>query len=199
MGNDLTGVGGQLDLRKQELEVEKLALDVAAAKRIRRYELMLQLMPSLTIIVTVLGFAFSVWQYTTEQEKSRQAEERQAIRDAEASQREFMKPLLDKQQQLYFEAATAASTFATSSDPKQRHEAQDKFWALYWGPLVMVESTEVSDAMMAFGRCVSGEEKCAESEVRNRSLKLASTLEQSILKTWNTRPEEFIKGQFVYR
>jgi hypothetical protein len=199
MDDDVMDTGGQLDLRKQQLEVEKLALEVAAAKRLRRYELVLQLMPSLTIIVTVLGFAFTVWQYTNEQSKSRQAAEQQAIRDAEASQREFMKPLLDKQQQLYFEAATAAATFATSPDPKQRRDAENTFWALYWGPLVMVESTEVSGVMMAFGRCVSGEEMCTNPEVRNRSLKLASTLEQSILKTWNTKPEEFIKGQFVYR
>ena len=200
MSNNVSStVGEQLEARKLELEVEKLSLDEAAARRIQRFELVLQLMPSLTIIVTVLGFAFTVWQYTNEQAANRAAAERQAVRDAEASQREFMKPLLDKQQQLYFDAATAAATIASSSSTADRQRAEDRFWTLYWGPLVMVESTEVSGAMKAFGRCLSGEEKCGDLEVRNRSLMLASALETSILKTWNARPDEFIKGQFIYR
>jgi hypothetical protein len=193
------GVRASLESRKLELEVEKLGLDVASARRIQRVELVLRLMPSLTIMVTVLGFAFSVWQYSSEQAKGRQAAERQAVREAEASQRDFMKPLLDKQQQLYFEAATAAATIASSSDPGQRRQAVEKFWSLYWGPLVMVESTDVSGAMKAFGSCISGAEKCSESDVQNRSLALASALETSIMRTWNAKPEDFVKGQFVYR
>jgi type II secretory pathway pseudopilin PulG len=188
-----------MESRKLELEVQKLTLDVASARRIQRFELVLRLMPSLTILVTVLGFAFSVWQYSSDQAKGREAAERQAVREAEASQREFMKPLLDKQQELYFEAATAAAMIASSPDPGERRQAERKFWTLYWGPLVMVESTDVSGAMKAFGRCISGEDKCSGPEVQDRSLALASALEASILKTWNAKPEDFIKGQFVYR
>lgn len=154
---DGTGARALLESRKLELEVEKLSLDVASKRRLQRYELVLRLMPSLTIMVTVLGFGFSVWQYSSEQAKGREAAERQAIREAEASQREFMKPLLDKQQELYFEAATAAAMIASSSDPTERKQAETKFWTLYWGPLVMVESTDVSGAMKAFGRCINGE------------------------------------------
>ncbi len=194
-----TGARVSMESRKLELEVEKLALDVASARRVRRFDLLLRLLPSLTIMVTVLGFGFSVWQYTSEQAKDRAAAERQAIREAEASQREFMKPLLNKQQELYFEAATAAAVIASSPDAGERAQAERKFWTLYWGPLVMVESTDVSGAMKAFGRCISGEDKCSGSDTQNRSLALASTLEASILKTWNARPEDFIKGQFVYR
>jgi hypothetical protein len=51
-----------LESRKLELEVEKLSLDVVSARRIQQFELVLRLMPSLTIMVTVLGFGFSVWQ-----------------------------------------------------------------------------------------------------------------------------------------
>ncbi len=200
MGTEPASDGaGSLEARKLELEVERLALDIASARRIRRFDLALRLMPSLTILVTVLGFLFTVWQYRDEQAKSRQAAERQAIRDADVSQREFMKPLLDQQQRLYFEAASAAATIATASNAEDRRQAEARFWVLYWGPLVMVESTEVSGAMKAFGRCVTGEDNCPPLEVRNRSLTLASTLEASILKTWNARPEEFMKGQFVYR
>jgi hypothetical protein len=199
MENEAEAASASLGSRKLELEVERLALEVANARRTQRFELILRLLPSLTIMVTVLGFGFSVWQYNREQAKGREAAERQAIREAEASQREFMKPLLDKQQQLYFEAATAAATIASSSVPAQRKQAEDKFWTLYWGPLVMVESTDVSGAMKKFGWCLSGVEKCSPSDLQDRSLALASVLDTSILKTWNARPDEFIKGQFVYR
>jgi hypothetical protein len=186
-----------VELRKLELEVEKLKLDITSSARIQRFDLVLRLMPALTIMVTVLGFVFTVWQYSHEQARARAAAERQSVRDAEARQREFMKPLLEKQQQLYFEAA--AATITSSSNPSQRQQAEAKFWILYWGPLVMVESTDVSGAMKAFGMCLSGNKKCSDGEVQNRSLALASTLETSILRTWNAKPEEFTKEQFVYR
>jgi hypothetical protein len=199
-----------LELRRLELEVEKLKLDVANATKISRFEPALRVLPTLTILVTVLGFAFSVWQYRAEQGRNRQAAEQQATRDAteraertrkdeQISQREFMKPLLEKQQQLYFEAASVAATIASSPDPAERRKAEGRFWALYYGPLVMVEGKDVSGAMKAFGRCITGEEKCDSKEIKDRSLALASTLETSMLKTWNARPEEFIQGQFVYR
>ncbi|HUR33305.1 MAG TPA: hypothetical protein VM032_05885 [Vicinamibacterales bacterium] len=194
-----TPAPASLESRKLALEVEKLGLDIASMRRVQRFELALRLMPSLAVIVTVLGFGFSVLQYTGEQAKDRKAVEEQAIRSAEASQREFMKPLLDKQQELYFEAATAAAVIASSPDLAARRQAEARFWTLYWGPLVMVESTEVSGAMKAFGRCLSGEEQCSSSDLQGRSLTLASALETSILKTWNARPDDFVKGQFVYR
>jgi hypothetical protein len=194
-----TAPRASLELRKLELEVEKLRLDVASVQRVKRFELVLRLMPTLTIIVTVLGFAFSVWQYTREQAKDRKSAEDQARRADETRQREFMKPLLDKQQQLYFEAATAAAIIASSPDGPERRQAIDKFWMLYWGPLVMVESKEVSNAMTTFKRCLTGEDKCSDADVKNRSLALASTLEASILKTWNAKPDDFVQGQFIYR
>jgi hypothetical protein len=110
-----------------------------------------------------------------------------------------MKPLLEKQQELYFEAATAAATIASTRDAAERRKAEAKFWILYRGPLVMVESTDVSGAMKRFGRCLTGEDKCNDGKLNDRALALASTLETSMLKTWNAKPDEFIKGQFVYR
>jgi hypothetical protein len=55
------------ELRKLELEVEKLKLDIASAGRVQRFELALRLLPALTILTAVLGFAFTVWQYRAEQ------------------------------------------------------------------------------------------------------------------------------------
>jgi hypothetical protein len=188
-----------LELRKLELDIEKLKLDVGTAARLRRFDLALRLLPTITILVSVLGFAFTVWQYVAEQAKNRESAEHLARQAAEAGQREFMKPLLEKQQELYFDAAAAAATIASTNDESERRNAERKFWMLYWGPLVMVESTDVSGAMKAFGRCVSREDQCQPGEFQRRSLALASTLEISMLRTWNAKPDEFIKGQFDYR
>jgi len=199
-----------IELQKLKLEVQRLELEVWNTRRLRRFELLLRLLPTVTILVTVLGFAFSVWQYRVQQVRNRESSERQAVKDTaeraerarkeeETAQREFMKPLLEKQLQSYFEAAEAAATIATATDPAERRKAEARFWVLYQGPLVMVETTDVSGAMKAFGFCLDGTEKCDGAEIRKRSLKLASTLENSLLRTWNKSPHDFTSGQFDYR
>jgi hypothetical protein len=198
------------ELQKLRLEVQKLTFDVANAARSSRFELLLRFLPTATVLVAVLGFAFTVWQYGVEQRNTREANERQALKDSseraaqakretEVARREFMKPLLEKQQDLYFEAATVAAVIASTNDVAERRKAEARFWVLFWGPLVMVESQDVSGAMKALGRCLNGEEKCNAELLKNRSLALASTLETSMLKTWNAKPEEFTANQFVYR
>jgi hypothetical protein len=64
--------------------------------------------------------------------------------------------------------------------------------------LVMVEAKDVDEAMVNFGRCVSGDEKCSRDDLKNRSLGLASTLEASMLKAWNAKPNEFTRNQEGY-
>ena len=159
----------EAELQKLRLEIQKLTLDVASARKFARLDIALRLMPTATIAVTVLGFMFTVWQYRTEQAKNRLASEQQAVRDAteraerarkdtETAQREFMKPLLEKQQELYFDAATAAATIASTRDAAERRKAEERFWILYRGPLVMVESTDVSGAMKKFSWCLTGQD-----------------------------------------
>ena len=209
MDENTTDTRAAIELQKLKLEVQRLELEVANTTRMRRFELLLRLLPTVTILVTVLGFAFSVWQYRVQQVRNRDSAERQAVKDtaeraetgrkeAETAQREFMKPLLEKQQ-LYFEAAETAAIIATATDGAERRKAEARFWVLYQGPMVMVETTDVSGAMKAFGRCLDGTEPCLGGEIRNRSLKLASTLENSLLKTWNKSPHDFAAGQFDYR
>ena len=200
----------EAELQKLRLEIQKLTLDVESARRSMGHDVLLRLLPSITVLVAVLGFGFSIWQYRVEQTKDRQARAEQVVRetteraerarkDTEAAQREFMKPLLEKQQELYFEAASAAATIAASTDPAERRKAEGTFWRLFWGPLVMVESKEVSAAMKRFGNCLNAVEACDAQEKRKRSLALASALETSLLNTWNAKPEDFTKGQFLYR
>jgi hypothetical protein len=143
----------------------------------------------ITALVAAAGFLFGVFQYQKQQALNRTS-------TAESRDREFIHPLWEKQLALYFEASEAASTIATTTDPEQRRKAEAKFWMLYWGPLVLVETPEVSGAMKKFGECLTGETK---GDLRNLSLELASALQSSVTQGANLRLVEFSKGKFDYR
>ena len=63
----------------------------------------------------------------------------------------------------------------------------------------MVESKDVSGAMVIFGNCLDKTESCDEVEIGARSHALASRMQESILKSWNTSPENFAADKFIYR
>jgi len=182
----------EAEFEKLQLEIAKLKAELANVKRVRTIDSLVRLTPLLTVLVAVTGFLFTIYQYRDEQEKNRQARseqfnketadrEERNRRDKESAWREYVKPLLEKQQLLYFEASSAAATIVSSKNPEDRRKAVNTFWTLYWGPLVFVESREVSAAMVQFGRCLNGDEQCDDSELKNRSLSLTTTMQESIL------------------
>jgi hypothetical protein len=197
--NDEAAVRSALELERLKLEIDKLKADVARSGRSQILDSLVRLTPLISVLIAVFGVTFSIYQYNAEQRKNRIAREEQSKKEASAAQREFMKPLLERQQQLYFEASSAAATIASSSNSDERRKAADAFWKLYWGPLIFVESKEVSAEMKKFGNCLDGTENCDAGALKNRSLSLASTMETSLLKTWNAKPEEFTQNQFIYR
>jgi hypothetical protein len=147
-----------------------------------------QFTPLVTGLVAVLGFPFGVFQYRKQQKLNRDAA-------AESRDREFYRPLWEKQLALYFDASEAAATIATSSDPEARRQAEAKFWMLYSGPLVVVESPEVSGAMKNFGKCLEDETR---GGIQELSLALASAFQISLTHGADLRLVEFSKGKFDY-
>jgi hypothetical protein len=200
----------ELQLDRQRLETEKLKLEVAALKRQSAQSRSLSgYIPLISVLVTVAGFGFGIYQYRAQQIQNREsqerlarqeseARERQAVTDKEHAQREFMKPLLDKQLSLYFEASATAATIVKTTDEAERKKAINNFWRLYYGPLVMVESQDVSGAMKSFGFCLDGTEQCDENDLRERALALATSLQKALLNSWNTKPEDYTKDKFQY-
>jgi hypothetical protein len=200
----------ELQLDRQRLETEKLKLEVAALKRQSAQTRSLSgYIPLISVLVTVAGFGFGIYQYRAQQIQNREsqerlarqeseARERQAVTDKEHAQREFMKPLLDKQLSLYFEASATAATIVKTTDEAERKKAINNFWRLYYGPLVMVESQGVSGAMKSFGFCLDGTEQCDENDLRERALALATSLQKALLNSWNTKPEDYTKDKFQY-
>jgi hypothetical protein len=203
-----TEVEPQLD--RQGLETEKLRLEVAALKRQSAQGRSLSsYVPLISVLVTVAGFGFGIYQYRAQQIQNREsqerlarqeneARERQADRDRENAQREFMKPLLDKQLSLYFEASATAAMIVKTTDEAERKKAINNFWRLYYGPLVMVENTSVSGSMKSFGSCLDGTDQCNENDLRDRALALATSLQRALLNSWNLKPEDYTKDKFQY-
>ena len=184
---------------KLRLENEKLRLELEALRKGQGLRLIMPFTPLITILVAVAGFAFGIYQYRAQQQANRTAMAAQSKKDTDAAQREFMKPLLQNQLSLYLQAASAAATISSSTDPAEKKKAMNDFWRLYEGPLIMVESKEVSGAMVDLGKCLDGSESCTDAEISKRSHALASRMQESILKSWNTNPENFASDKFSYR
>ena len=74
-------------------------------------------------------------------------------RDEDARKNELNSFIFQRQSGLYFDAARAAATIATSKDIKRLKDARDRFEELYWGELVVVEDRRVELAMISFYGC----------------------------------------------
>lgn len=197
-------------LEKLGLENEKLRLELESLKQGNGLSSLIAYLPLITVVVTIAGFGFGVYQYRAQQQANRVAQAEQSRKDREAreiqskenletTQREFMKPLLQNQLALYLQASSAAATISRSADPIERKKAINDFWRLYEGPLIMVETKEVSGAMVEFGNCLNATESCDEVEISRRAHALASRMQESLLRSWNTNPENFAADKFTYR
>jgi hypothetical protein len=179
-----------VQLEKVRLENEKLKFELESLKngKGKGLDRFIPYLPLITDLVTIAGFGFGVYQYQAQQEANRVTQEQQSTKDrvarelqskqeTEAAQREFMKPLLQNQLSLYLQATTAAATIATSTDPIERRKAINDFWRLYEGPLIMVETHEVTGAMVRFGNCLREPENCNQGELGNRSRAIGSRMQ----------------------
>ena len=111
----------------------------------------------------------------------------QAIRDFE---RETKRPFLEQQFKLYGEAVAVASRLARAAEDKRLppKEDLDRFWELYWGPLAMVEDSQVEQSMVIFGRSLQDYERNfrndSASMMNQASLALAHRARESLEKQW---------------
>jgi len=178
--------------RKLQLECEKLELELAAqrasAPKPSRRQVALQLVPALTALISIAGFLWGVWLYQGSKDKDRQTAER-----------EFMKPWLESQRSIYTEALNAAALRANGPDTPARAKAEQDFWQLYHGRMVLVETREVSGAMVQIGNCFDrGDAACSVSRRQELTRGLASAMAHSMGVTARMTYEDFARNQFRY-
>jgi hypothetical protein len=127
--------------------------------------------------------------------------EEELRRATAAREMELRKPLWERQLTLGVDASTTAATIATTDDDRERKKAQDHFWQLYYGPLVIVESKEISAAMQEFGKCLRPEGNYTDEEMstmKSLSLALASAVQRS-LRDWDIPLSDFSKDKWIYK
>lgn len=185
-------------LENARLSNEKLTLDLVGSRQGPWYKLPTQLVPIVTALVSVGGFLIGVYQYTGEQKKNRMDRETQSIREKETAQRELMKPWLESQRAIYTEALEAVAKAANSTDKSVRVPAEERFWQLYQGPMILVETPAVSGAMKGFGKCLTGEDKCDAKALDERTRQLATAMADSMGETSGLTYQEFAAKKFKY-
>lgn len=101
---------------------------------------------------------------------------------AETRRIEATQPYLDRQLELYTAATQAAATLATSDDPGKLAEANDRFWALHWGELALVEDADVEAAVVDFGAKLN--DGATRKALEQASLRIAHACRNSLAGAW---------------
>ena len=158
----------------------------------------------IAIVGIIVSFAVSLWQWrdlrSREIDKDRDAKEAERNQQKAQYDRTYAKPIYERQAGLYSEAARVTASIATSQDARQRAKALDRFYELYYGELVTVESPGVSAGMVNFLKCMQDQPDCncnastgaqcipelpRELRLRNAALIVACTTRRSLRKSWD--------------
>ena len=178
----------QAQLKKLELEIEKLNYDVQNLGSIsNRVERVIKFIPLITTLIAIGGFWFTVHQYNAQQAAA-------SDKVREEREKSLKAPLWEKRLNYYFQATEVAATIATSKDQTSREKAEAKFKELYYGPLVIIEDPAVESAMIKFNYCLTGQEPCDEAELAKRSLGLSHSARKSIEEAFEVELGK-LKGQ----
>ncbi|KQZ66209.1 MULTISPECIES: hypothetical protein [unclassified Lysobacter] len=139
---------------------------------------------TLRFLITIVGatatFCWGLWTWRTARRDQLQAQRQEGERLAEARRIEATRPFLEKQLELYAEAARVCARIASAHDGA---DAVARFWELYWGELALVENREVEAKMVQFGQALQymPEDR---SELRHRALELAAACRASLARSW---------------
>lgn len=162
--------------------------------------------PVFSAIGAVAAFLWGVHQYQVEQQKNRTQAEAQRASDIEAQkrelaarQREFMKPWLESQRQIYLEALSTAARVISPVSSDDRKQAVEQFWQLYHGKMIVLETERVANEMIHFGECLDRGEACDKKEMIHQLHRLGTAMAESMAATGGMSYEEFASNQFKYQ
>ena len=130
-------------------------------------------------IITLVTIIVGIIQFGTQQ-RNLQVSELKAFE--RQSSLEFERRLWEKQLSVYSELADVAGKLATStSDAEQFDLAVSKFYEKYWGGMVLVEDSTVSQSMMKFDREIQDylKGRSSENDLKVRAYHLAKTCKKS--------------------
>jgi len=188
-------------LEELRLKNEKLRMEVHELRKGKPWhQVLIQFVPLATAFVAIAGFWSGVLRYQSDQGKARADQLEQYKREQVVREREFMKPWLENQRDIYLKALSAAGTVANTENLDTRKKAAEEFWSLYHGEMILVETTSVSEAMVAFGSCLEGSKiLCTKPDLDNLAHRLGTAMHESMATTAKMTYEEFSSSQFKYK
>src|SRR5580704_70185 len=148
------------------------------------------------LTVAIVGLTIGLWQYR------------------QTSNQEFIKPIREEQLRQYVSLTTVAAHLATiPRNTDEWKKAEDEFWKLYYGPLLMVENYDreldikpsadvdhsnsspatVAFAVKRFALCVQ-DSTCEDKKLRIDSMALAYTCRNSLAISWGYKDDQIIGG-----
>ena len=150
------------------------------------------IMMLITVVVTIIHFNKS------------QAEQFRAVEKQIESQREeskeininnFQNAFWQKQLELYIEVSTIAAELTQFElDSKEYSLARKGFFKLFWGPMSIVEDSQVKKAMEGYSSQLSIYEntrsKVDLDMLKQKSFQLARTCRESSIKRWDLKEFE---------
>jgi hypothetical protein len=148
--------------------------------RFKRMSLWLKFLTAAGAIVAFL-VSFAQW---LDARRTALRQENQVFEEQQFQhKKDYQRAMFDRQTALYFEASDTAATIASTSDLIQRRKATDRFNALPFGGMVMVESPGVEQAMVKFHKCMEAQGK--DCTLSKEALTIGCATRRSLRKTWD--------------
>lgn len=168
-------------LEQLRLQNEKLRAEINTPPRKSWIQGVLTYLPMLSAFIALWGVAWGLFQYQN------------------ANENEQMKPWLQSQREIYRETLAIVAEVSNPPSDDARQTAVARFWQQYHGKMVLVETKDVSDAMMHFSRCLWELPPCDQTLMNIRTKALASRMAVSMANTAKMTYSEFESNQFKYR
>jgi hypothetical protein len=122
------------------------------------------------VLGTAIAFIVGFWEYRDTKKK------------------EFYAEFWNKRLAIYAQASEAAAKISVADSLGDTTESRRTFWTLFYGPMSIVEDSQVKEAMQAFGtelRAVEKDAKSMPSQLQQPSYRLSIALRNSLAQTWN--------------
>jgi hypothetical protein len=187
-------------LENVKLDNQKLRLEIAEIEKSQRGINKIGKFTSVfTTLIAVAGLVIGQFQNLQQQKERARALDIEREKERALREQESKKPFWQKQVDLYFDASNAVSTLINSTDAVKRQQAEDRFWQLFYGELVIVEDQNVERAMIDISsyliQCRQSPPRCEDYKLKNLALALSSSCRQSIGESWKLGLEG-LKGKY---
>jgi len=154
-------------------ELEKVRMEIQQL-RSAKY------IPWLTMILTIGSIVIGFWQFKGELQN-------QLHLNYDDRAQEFRKSFLESRKAVYMETAKNIRTIVNlPPNNTDRKHAEESFWSLYWGEMIVVEDSAVEVAIIRFGDQLKnishspGDEEENKIHLRNLSIPLVNSMRLSI-------------------